>query len=457
MLAVTCTPTILLTGTGKVEQPRRRIRDLADHDRPLPELDAPAVAALRQADALLFVCDATQPILAPEVESLSQAADRIEAIVVVVNKSDGHDHDVVVAETRRRLSERPNLARLPVFPVSAVLAELAARTPSPPAAARLTALSGIREPVRHPAARRRRQHRPAADREPRPARRQRRQRAARPHRQITGEPEPTAALAALLADRSGLINTIERRLELVRTESIRRFCADAETLGQRYRGEAERGPATQLPALAPCLIADLTAAGATVLDGAWQRTLEMLRDGLRQIGGEAEAQLLLPAPTGLRLGLRAPAQQPRPTVDIAQTAARTVDLLPTVTGILTGSALVVSVLTGPGAIAASIALAACAGWWRIRGESEQQRRTQLIAWTDVAIGDAQAGFDTELRHRFENVQAYLSGELPGLLDARLARLTRQRAESIERARAEAARASLAMVLDELIEDHRSTA
>lgn len=94
------------------------------------------LAALKRADALLFVCDATQPILAPEVDFLIEAATRVPTIVIAATKRDMNpDFEVVVAQTRSRVSEQPSLRTVPVFTVAATLATVrpTSRTrPSPP-------------------------------------------------------------------------------------------------------------------------------------------------------------------------------------------------------------------------------------------------------------------------------------------------------------------------------------
>ena len=87
-----------------------------------------------------------------------------------------------------------------------------------------------------------------------------------------------------------------------------------------------------------------------------------------------------------------------------------------------------SVLTGPGAIAASLALAACAGWWRARSGSEHERRSQLRSWVNSAADQASGAFGEEMTRRVGAVQQHLDRVLPGLLDAQRTELDRVRRE-----------------------------
>ena len=105
------------------------------------------LAALRKADALLFVCDSGQPILAPELGFLVEASRRVPTVVVAVTKRDiNPDFALVVEETRQRIAATPGLGDVPVLAVAAPLADLAAGVRDAPRAARLRSLSGV-EPL----------------------------------------------------------------------------------------------------------------------------------------------------------------------------------------------------------------------------------------------------------------------------------------------------------------------
>ena len=101
------------------------------------------LAALKQADALLFVSDCTQPILAPEVDFLASAAERVATVIVAITKSDTPGCEVVVSETRERLARRKELTGVPVLAVSPPLADQASSVGDQGLAAQLAELSGL--------------------------------------------------------------------------------------------------------------------------------------------------------------------------------------------------------------------------------------------------------------------------------------------------------------------------
>ena len=100
---------------------------------------------LRTADALLFVCDCKQPILAPEMEFLVEAAQRVPTVVVAVTKCDvSPNYEQVVADTRRRIQQTAGLEHAPVLAVAPPLHDRAASA-DPERADRLRRFSGIEQ------------------------------------------------------------------------------------------------------------------------------------------------------------------------------------------------------------------------------------------------------------------------------------------------------------------------
>ncbi|GAA2658391.1 GTPase domain-containing protein [Paractinoplanes durhamensis] len=381
------------------------------------------LAALRQADALLFVCDVTEPIPFAEVDFLVEAAHRVHTVAIAMNKCETPAHGPAAAETRRRIGDRPELARIAVHAVSAHLAERAGRPGTPHTAAiRLTESAGLR---------------PLTDRllydAGAGAARRRTANQARITSavarelllhvdQVTGPPariDAEIATLTTLLDAGGLLGA---RFEEARRAAALRYTASADALLA-----ADLTP--------PQVIAALTAAGVDALDHAQDRILDTLRDGLRD-------DVLLPpgAETELRLSA-ADASRPR-----------ALDLLPAVTGLITGSALVVSVLTGAGAVSAGIAATACAGWWLIGDD-----RSRFATWLEAALAQATASFDGELRRRVGAVRQYVADHVPFLLEARRDRLTRLHAESVSPPDALASRDTLNQILGDLSRYHRSTA
>ena len=418
------------------------LRDLVLVDT--PGLGGPHAAW--NADALLFVSDATGPITEHELDFLAIATQHIDTIAVAVNKSDVVGHERALAETRRRLAGHPNLARLPVFGTSARLAEQAGRPGTPRhAAVRLTELAGTRQLVdlltyaATTSIRRRRAtvqaHVTAAvvrellahlDRlagiEDRPA---------GIEDQLGGAEDRLAAEIATvttLLDGGGLLGA---RFEEARQAATQRFAARADALGTWHREAAESGPGDELETLPPRLAVGLAGAGRRALDETQEAILDAVRDCLRD-------DVLMPPAAELSLRMRS-----------SEPPGSARDLLPTLTGLLTGSALALSVLTGSGAVGADLALAACAGWWRLRGEVGTQRRTRLSTWVEAAVAEARAAVESELRRRVGAARQYVAEALPRLLEARRDRLERLRTERPDPVVAEESRPTLNRALDEL--------
>jgi hypothetical protein len=409
------------------------------------------LTALKQADALLFVSDCTQPILAPEVDFLAKAAGRVATVIVAVTKSDVPGCDVVVQETCDRLARREDLAEIPVLAVSPPLADQSREVENIRLAERLTELSGVaplvaalrkRTAVGRDALRIANCARTTASVAKVLADRLDEQ-AADPlgvHGRAKQLENERARLAAVLADQSLLSTLVSGHLLQLRTEPQEFFASSAAALRLKYENEAQRGPAAQLATLAARMTADLTASGVAALDKATSQTEQLVHAILDRVGaGYIAADLPAARPSGFDLSLTEP--------DLGDTFSRGLaiagNMFPTLVGLVAGSAVVVSVLTGPGAIAASLALAACAGWWRARSGSEQERRSQLRDWVNAAADQASATFGAEMARRVTSVRQYLDSVLPGLLEALRADLARVQSElaQIREADAEAQRAA----------------
>jgi signal recognition particle receptor subunit beta len=337
------------------------------------------LTALRQADALLFICDCTQPILVPEVDFLASAVQRVATVIVAVTKSDTPGYEVVVRETCERLARHHELADIPVFAVSPPLADQANEVENDKLAGQMAELSGIapligalreRTAVGRDALRIANCARTTTSVAQILARRLDEQ-AADPLG-VRGRTErleaEEARLAAVQADQSLLSVLVAAHLTQLRNEPREKFTGSTATLRHQYQDEAQRGPAAQLATLAARMTADLTAAGVSALDLATTQTEHMVRAILDRAGaGEMAADLFMTKPAGLDLRLAGPDIGDK---TFSRGLAIAGGLFPTLVKLIAGSAVTVSVLTGPGAVAASLALAACAGWWRA-----QRRRT----------------------------------------------------------------------------------
>jgi hypothetical protein len=410
------------------------------------------LTALEQADALLFVVDCTQPILLPEVDFLASAVQRVATVMVAVTKSDTPGYETVVRETCERLARRHELADIPVFAVSPPLADQANEVDNDKLARRMAELSGLtplaealrkRTAVGRDALRIANCARTTASVAQILAGRLDEQAAdplgvrGRTERLETEE----SRLAAVLADQSLLSVLVAGHLMRLRTEPHEQFVGSAGKLRDKYQDEAQRGPAAQLATLAARMTADLTAVGVTALGLATTQTEHMVRAILDRAGaGEVAADLFMTKPSAIDLHLTEPELAAK---TFSRGLAIAGGLLPTLVKLIAGSAVTVSVLTGPGAIAASVALAACAGWWRARSGGEQERRSQLRSWVGSAAEQASTAFSDEMTRRVGAVQEHLDRVLPALLDAQRAELERVRRELREfrEADAEARRAA----------------
>jgi len=403
--------------------------------RDLVLVDTPGVGgphAAWNADALLFVSDATGPVTEHELAFLALATQHIDTIAVAVNKSDVVGHERALAETRRRLAGYPDLARLPVFGTSARLAEQAGRPGTPRhVAVRLTELAGTRQLIdlltfAATTAIRRRRATAQAYVTTAVVRELLAQldRLAGPADRLDAELD----LVTTLLDGGGLLGA---RFEEARQAATQRFTARADALGAGHREAAETGPGDALETLPPRLVIGLAVAAWCALEETQDAIVDAVRDCLRD-------DVLVPPVA--ELGLRLSAGEP---------AGSAQDPLPVLTGLLTGSARALTVLTGSGAIGADIALAAGAGWWRLRGEAGDRRRTLLSTWVEAAVAEARTALEGELRRRVGGARQYVAEALPRLLEARRDRLERLRAGRPGPAVAEESRPVLERALDEL--------
>lgn len=393
------------------------------------------LAALRHADVLLFVCDATQPILAPEVTFLREAAARVPAVLVAATKCDVNPGFAdVLDETRARLAAEPALRATPLFPVAATLLHRAADVENEVVAARLTELSGIGplvESILRQAATGDAVRVAGIARVLGAVARTLAARTAHAADVLDGDTdrEPAlrrriAALDDLLADHGRRTAEVHRHFARLRAEPLDEFAAEVTALASKYRTEAERGPAAQLTTLAPRMLADLTATGIATLEAASADTAAVLRRLLTTL------ELTDTAPssdrTDLDLGLQLP--DPSPTKGFTAGLTHTADVFGALTKMVAGAATVISVLTGPGVVAACLALAAGAGWWQVRGDDERQRRAHLGSWVDSAAKDARSRLEAELRRRLRDAERYVDTVVPEIAEAKRHELRRLRDE-----------------------------
>lgn len=430
----------------EVKLPAPLLRDMVLIDTPgvggLQEGHGQAtLAALQRADALLFVCDATQPILGPEVAFLAEAASRVPAVVIAATKSDANpDFEEVVGETRTRLARHELLRGTPVFAVAASLADYAGMVEDAAMAARLRSLSGIAElaeALKRQAAAGGNTLRAGniarvAGTVCRALLSQARESAANavddPGREQSLQAE-VEALADLLADRGRLTAETHRLLDGLRNDLLAGFGASVEDLRIRFATEAGHGPVSRLDALAPRMIADLTALGVTTLEQLEARAVEVTSALLDRFGCDPAANRFSTTTTPRRT-------RPLPGEPSAAGAAEAgfataTDVFDRMEKVLRGAAAVVTFLTAPVVLGACVALAAGAGWWRFHRSAESSRRKELLAWVDSVAAGETSSFGRELSQRIREAERFLGEALPGLISTRRSDLARMRTELTE--------------------------
>lgn len=392
------------------------------------------LSILRTADALLFVCDCKQPILAPEIAFLTEATRRIPTVVIAVTKCDVNpDFELVVDETRQRVARTRGLEEVPVLGVAAPLADRAATMTNPRHSGQLRELSGIA-----PLLSALRRHSSAGsatvrfDNAARVLAEVCRTIVARSDElvdMLAGNADreqnlqrEIADLRAVLGDTPRLAVLVHERLRDLHDKPAEAFAATVETLRGRYQYEADAGPASALPTLASRLVGDLTAAAVDALEDVARSSTQVVGDLMRQLGG-ADRWPVTPrtAPARFAMGLTPPDNSTRRGgANLAESA----ELFTTLLQLLAGPTVLVSVLTGPGVIAASLAIAAGAGWWKARGGGEAECRGRLRDWVNAATADATATFRREIDDRAQRAESHVDTVLPNLIAGRERELTR---------------------------------
>ncbi|ASU80505.1 dynamin [Actinopolyspora erythraea] len=136
----------------RVEAPLELLHELTVVDTPgVGGLEAVhgelAAEAAASATALLFVADASAPFSRGELDFLHEVSNRVETVLFVLTKTDRHrGWRRILEEDRQLLAEHaPRFAEVPIYPVSARMAELAGRAPDERTAAMLRERSGMAE------------------------------------------------------------------------------------------------------------------------------------------------------------------------------------------------------------------------------------------------------------------------------------------------------------------------
>jgi dynamin family protein len=423
----------------QVRVPSPVLRDLTVVDTPgVGGLEAghsrTTLAVLRTADALLFVCDSKQPVLAPEIAFLAEAARRVPTVVVAVTKCDiNTEFEEVVEATREIVSATPGLESAPVLPVAAPLADRAAEVGDSPRSQRMLELSGITQLL--DTLRRCSAAGVAAVRFENAARV-----LAEVCRTLRGHSDKIveildgsanreremqsdiATLRKVIDDAPRLHEFVHQNLERIHDEPTTSFDEVIEELRRRYHTLAEKGSAALLPNLASRLVGDMTAAAVVALEKTARHCTRIVADLMQQLGSADRWPVTSKtAPAGFAIGL----EPPEPTnreggVDLPATA----DLFTNLVQVLAGPVVASAAIGGPAGVAVSIVLAVGVGWVKAKSGAEQERRAVLAAWVDDAAADARATFRREIAGRVQEAERRVAQVLPTLVAARERELTR---------------------------------
>jgi predicted GTPase len=106
-----------------------------------------AIEAAASATALLFVVDASAPFTTGELNFLASIGERVETVIFALSKVDQYRgwRQVLDADQALLAEHAPRFAGATFHPVSARMYEMAAKAPSPEAAAMLRERSGVEE------------------------------------------------------------------------------------------------------------------------------------------------------------------------------------------------------------------------------------------------------------------------------------------------------------------------
>jgi hypothetical protein len=419
------------------------LRDLMLVDTPgVGGLDAghtmTTLAALRKADALLFVCDSGQPILRPELRFLAEAARRVPTVVVAATRRDiNPEFELVVGETRRLIADTPGLEDVPVLAVAAPMADRAAQIHDPQRSRRLRTLSGV-EPLLETlrgysttgAARVRFEN---AARVLAEACRALLARSDEIVAVLSGNNarderlrRDVAELEGHLHDHRRLVGLVHDRLDQLRRDQLAAFDEAIEAARRRYRGTAGRRTAGGPDVLASGMVGELSGAAVEALERTARDCTRVVVGLMDQLGGgDRWPMTATTAARRFEIGLDPPdLAGRRGGVDLVASA----EMFAKLVDILAAPVIAMTVLTGPGIIAAGLALAAGAGYYKAATSGEHERHAALVAWVDDAAEQAKAAFRREIDNRIRNAERHVEDTLPHVLASRRKELARVAAE-----------------------------
>jgi hypothetical protein len=421
-------PSPLLEGLTLIDTPGLGSTDMARNRVTLTALDA--------ADALLFVCDASQPILGPELRLLEHAARRVTAIAVVVTKTDRFPaHAEVAAETSVRIAERPALRDVVVLPVSASTAERAAvMERTDPVRAQLLRriskmdaliayLAGTRERARLLPAANALRHVTTVVRSLTAVQAESAGAVAQAPERLAELTRRCEELQTQLGDEHAVRVEAHHFLQRMRVRPRHVFEQRVAELRRSYRDQVLSGPASELAGLPSRVEADIADAAQEGLAELAAVYGELDRHLWSRLGyGELHVNSGEDVGDDVEFDVSGSADMP---------LSRNQKLLAAMPGLRVGvlvggsssmiGAIGLGALVAP-AVAVGLAAAVAVGWWSTRTTTNRTRRAHLRAWTETVTSDARSVFARTLDDRVLAVQHHVDLVLPTLIRQRLAEI-----------------------------------
>jgi len=391
---------------------------------------AVTMSTLQGAHALLFVMDASAPLSRPELDFLADAAERNDAVVLVMTKTDLYPEWTKIRDDDQALIARqvPRLAGVPILPMSSRLAEQASRLAErPEAAEQVMHLSGLDNVVGQLRATVTNSRAGLAL-----ARNaavlhgllvELRARLSEEPAHVVGNPGEMAALIverdriqSFLTDPHHGALRVHKRMARIRRDAEQLFVLKAESLCQRYAASLDSfsgGELKQVPALLRGELAQLVADSIDEVD---REIFDILYELEHRIGSAVvldRLRGLLQQQAEAAIGDHLEAGNWGTHLTAA--SEKTIGLA--------GSVIFAGVLSwGAALIAVAAAGLATIGVKEVLSSRTSSRQQSLRLWIDRVQRDVGRSFERALGGRLDELERIMSSELPRLFQDRVARI-----------------------------------
>ncbi|MGH3921953.1 MAG: dynamin family protein, partial [Pseudonocardiaceae bacterium] len=394
---------------------------------------AVTMATLDTTHVMLFVMDACAPLSLPELRFLTQAARRIDTVVLAMTKIDLCPEWEAISKQDRALFavHAPQLAEAPIIGVSSRLAEQASLlgADSSETATTLRRISGLEPLVEELRTRVTGRSKVVSDAHRAQILRAlltklRAQIGEQPEH-LAGDPARLAALVAerdrlrayLLDQRTGAVDA-QQRIHRVRRDAQRDFDLQASSLIERYSALIETCPIADLKEIPTLLEGELAQVVAGQLENVGAELSDIV-DGL---------QVRLGSVNVLNDFRQKLAEEVKPEISRYSGSPGHVEhLIPAAGEVITASSILLVgsfVSVGTVGIAICVAAVVTIGFKQFFDSRTTTRRQSLRLWLDRVGRDVRRSFDGACGQRFEALERVLSFEFPRLLDDRVTQIDR---------------------------------